>query len=211
MSNINTISRVDKYCKSIQLSDGTIFNCAIYDTAGLERYEALNLTYYRQADAVLLVYDITKKSTFDRVKSFYIKNIKDKCPKGVSILLLGNKTDKENERQVTYEEGIALASEENYEFKESSCLQNKNVTGAFESLIERRNVDKHKMSRRSTSRNNSIVDFTNSRPLLDLDYEMKRFNTDSKSEMIKKKSKTDKSYKLDKNKSAKSSKKKRCC
>ena len=88
MSNINTISRVDKYCKSIQLSDGTIFNCIIYDTAGLERYEALNLTYYRQADAVLLVYDITKKRTFDRVKSFYVKNIKDKCPNDVSVLLL---------------------------------------------------------------------------------------------------------------------------
>ena len=62
-------------------------------------------------------------------------------------MLLGNKTDKEDERKVTYEEGRALALKENYEFKESSCLQNINVAGAFENLMERWNFDYQKTLR----------------------------------------------------------------
>ena len=210
MSNLNTMARVDNYNKSIQLSDGTIINCTIYDTAGLERYNSLNLTYYRKADAILLVYDITRKSTFEKVKSFYSKNIKDICPKDVPILLLGNKTDKENKREVTYEEGIDLALKEKYEFKESSCLQNKNVAGAFESLIERWNVENHKMSRNIT-RKNTRCNFRTNSPLLDLDKEMKRFNTErsrSQSVIIENKDRRKKSIKLKKDKSPK---KKKCC
>ena len=56
---------------------------------------------------------------------------------------MGNKTDLEDKRQVTKEEGIQLAVEEHYEFKESSCVQNSNVAGAFEALVERWNVLMH--------------------------------------------------------------------
>ena len=126
----------------------------IYDTAGQERFDSLNFTYYKKADAILLVYDISEKRSFDKIKNFYAEKIKDCCKKDIPILLLGNKTDKENERQVTYEEGIALALKENYEFKESSCLQNINVAGSFENLIERWNFDYQKILR-INSENNS--------------------------------------------------------
>ena len=212
MSTINTMAKVDDYCRSFQLFDGTIVNCIIYDTAGLERFDALNLTYYKRADAILLVYDITRKSTFDKVKDFYVKNIKDKCSKDILVLLLGNKTDKENEREVTYEEGFAVASKENYEFKESSCLQNKNVAGAFESLIERWNVENHKMLRNIT-RKISRVDCRNNSSLFDLDKEMIRFNTErTRSQSLKVGHKERKNtIKLKNDKSVNSPKKKKCC
>ena len=54
----------DAVIKSFLLSDGTIINCHIYDTAGQERYRALGLLYYQRADAVLLVYDISEKKKF---------------------------------------------------------------------------------------------------------------------------------------------------
>ena len=86
-----------------------------------------------------MVYDITNKKSFKSIKDYYIPQIKENCQNDVIVILLGNKADLEKERKVKCEEGINLALKEKYEFKESSCLQNKNVCGAFESLIERWN------------------------------------------------------------------------
>ena len=157
MSTLSTICGGDNFIRTFQLCDGSIINCMIYDTAGQERFNSLNLTYYKKADAILLVYDISDKRSFDRIKNYYAGKIKDCCKKDIPILLLGNKTDKENNRQVTSEEGIALALQENYEFKESSCLQNINVAGAFENLIERWNFDYHRTLRINSENNSQKV------------------------------------------------------
>jgi len=114
--------------------------------------EAINTQYYRKADAVLLVYDITNKMSFDKVKEFYADKIKNNCKEDIIIELLGNKSDLENKRKVSVEEGINLAMENHYEFLESSCLQNKNVANAFLSLIERWNFQNHKNERESMKR-----------------------------------------------------------
>ena len=147
MSTLSTICGGDNFIRAFQLCDGSIINCMIYDTAGQGRFDSINLTYYKKADAILLVYDISEKSSFDKIKNNYAQKIKDYCKKDIPILLLGNKTDKENERKVTQEEGMALALKENYEFKESSCLQNINVAGAFEYLMEKLNFDYHRKLR----------------------------------------------------------------
>jgi len=150
----NTISTVgfNNLNKTVQLSDGSLINCCLLDTAGQERFEAINTQYYRLADAVLLVYDITNKMSFDKVKEFYADKIKNNCKEDIIIELLGNKSDLENKRKVSVEEGINLAMENHYEFLESSCLQNKNVANAFLSLIERWNFQNHKNERESMKR-----------------------------------------------------------
>ncbi len=154
MNTLMTTCGADRIIKTFQLGDGSIINCMIMDTAGQERFDSLNVTYYKKADAVLLVYDISNRKSFDKIKNFYVATIKENCDIGIPILLLGNKTDKEDERVITYEEGIALAIENNYEFKESSCLNNINVAGAFETLIERWNFENQKLLR-TNSLNNS--------------------------------------------------------
>ena len=154
MDAIMTMS-FDSINKSFQLSDGSIVTCHINDTAGQERFRALGFKYYINADAVLLVYDISKKSSFEDIKNYYIPQIKDKCKKDIIILLLGNKSDKENERQVSIDEGISLASQEKYEFKETSCLHNINVAGAFEYLVEKWNYLNQKKQRNSFKRTNT--------------------------------------------------------
>ena len=158
MKTLTTLCGGERYARVFQLSDGTFINCMILDTAGQERFDSLNITYYKKADAVLLVYDISQKESFEKIKKYYVRNIKDNCNEDIPVLLLGNKIDKKNERVVTYEEGIALALQENYEFKESSCLKNKNVTGAFEDLLERWNFQNHKMEKKSMTRKNSKDD-----------------------------------------------------
>ena len=130
--------------KSFQLSDGSVVNCFIYDTCGQERFNSINESYYRKADAVLLVYDITDKKSFEAIKNYYCKKIRELCKSKIPIILLGNKADRESERQIKIEEGIDLALKENFEFKETSCLKNENVADAFETLIEMWNIENQK-------------------------------------------------------------------
>ena len=131
---------VDFVSKSFQLADGSVVNALIYDTCGQERYNAMNESYYNKADAVLLVYDISKKKSFDEIKNYFCQKIRECCKKDIPIILLGNKADLPN-REVQTEEGIALALQEKYKFKETSCAKNENVADAFEALIEMWNIE----------------------------------------------------------------------
>ena len=136
VSSLPTIG-FDYITKTIRLSDGSIINCHIYDTAGQERFKSLSVSYYKKADAVLLVYDISVRESFENVKNFYSKEKKNKSKNSsIIILLVGNKIDLESQRTVTYEEGAELASQKNYEFKETSCRLNKNVVESFVYILE---------------------------------------------------------------------------
>ena len=152
MNGIATIT-IDFVPRTFQLSNGSVVNCFIYDTAGQERYKSLCETYYKRADAVLLVYDISNKQSFELIKKYYSPHIKELCKKDIPVILLGNKADLENERKVSLEEGVKLSKKENYTFKETSCLKNENVADAFETLIEMWNEEKtrRKESEKKTS------------------------------------------------------------
>ena len=131
---------------TFQLSDGSLVSVTLIDTAGQEKFRALNNQYYRNVDGCLLVYDITDRNSFQEIKDFYLKEIKEKCKKNIKIILLGNKTDLEKDRKVSSEEGVNLAVENGYIFMESSCLKNRTVADSFETLIEltyRENIEKN--------------------------------------------------------------------
>ena len=126
------------------------------DTAGQERFKSINTSYYRKADCCLLVYDISDKYSFDQLKDYFIETIKEKCKKNIQIILLGNKTDLEDKRQVSAEEGANLALANNYIFLETSCLKNKNVADAFETLIEITNREAKKAKNVDSSNSKSF-------------------------------------------------------
>ena len=111
-------------------------NVLIADTAGQEQLKALSNQYYKKADGILLVYDITNQASFDEIKNYYSKQIKDRCKFGVKVLLLGNKTDLEDERKISPEMGVNYAVDNKFLFMETSSLKNENVAGCFETLIE---------------------------------------------------------------------------
>ena len=116
----------------------------MYDTGGQERFNAINESYYKKADAILLIYDITQRNSFETIKEYYCPKIKDLCKVDIPIILLGNKADLEEKREVTIDEGAGLALEGNFKFKETSCVKNENVADAFEALIELWNFENHK-------------------------------------------------------------------
>ena len=143
MSLVSSIG-VLNYFTTYKLSDGTLVNVHTYDTAGQEKYRSLSENYYRKADCCLLVYDITDRDSFEECKYYYNKSIKEKCKKGIKVILLGNKSDLEEKRVVDSEEGAGFALENDYIFMETSCLKNTNVANAFETLIEITNIETQK-------------------------------------------------------------------
>jgi len=86
------------YFALYKLTDGSLVHVNILDTAGQEKFKALNENYYKKASCCLLVYDITDKNSFEECKNYYNETIKEKCKENIKVVLLGNKTDLENQR-----------------------------------------------------------------------------------------------------------------
>ena len=144
------------YFRSYKLSDGSLVHVHLFDTAGQEVFRSLNEIYYKKADCCLLVYDITNRYSFDECKDYYNKNLLEKCKKNIKVILLGNKTDLEDKRVISSEEGAAFALENNYIFMETSCLKNTNVSSAFETLIEMTNIEAKKYKNKEDNDDNII-------------------------------------------------------
>ena len=123
------------------------------DTIGQEKYNALNENFYKQANCCLLVYDITNKESFNKIKNYYVNKIKENCKSIVKVVLLGNKTDLNDKREVSDKDGHDLALQNEYIFMESSCKNNYNVSDAFTALVEMTNLDCTKEKNKNISLN----------------------------------------------------------
>ena len=132
---------MDYYSILVELADGSIINAHLRDTCGQERYDSINANYAKKADGILLVFDISSLNSFKKIKEYYPELIRNNCKPNIPILLLGNKTDLKDERQVSVEEAIDLAVSEEYVYKETSCVNNENVADAFETIIEMWNIN----------------------------------------------------------------------
>ncbi|XP_034948484.1 ras-related protein Rab-37 isoform X1 [Chelonus insularis] len=102
----------------------------IWDTAGQERFRSVTHAYYRDAHALLLLYDVTNKTSFDNIRA-WLSEIREYAQSDVVIMLLGNKTDCGNERVVKKEDGQRLADEYQVPFMETSAKTGVNVDLAF--------------------------------------------------------------------------------
>eukprot|EP01017_Pseudomicrothorax_dubius_P041370 TRINITY_DN6610_c0_g3_i3.p1 TRINITY_DN6610_c0_g3~~TRINITY_DN6610_c0_g3_i3.p1 ORF type:complete len:187 (-),score=15.36 TRINITY_DN6610_c0_g3_i3:61-621(-) len=118
---------VEYAAKSVSIDEHTQIKLQIWDTAGQEAFRAIVRTFYRNAAAVFLVYSITRRTTFESLKS-WLDESRDNCPENTIYVLVGNQSDRE-ERQVTHEEGMAFmkAHRMNLFFetsaKDGSCVQ----------------------------------------------------------------------------------------
>ena len=121
--------------KNIEVKNKTI-KIQIWDTAGQEAFQAITRTYYKGAIGALLVYDITRKETFDHIRKWY-DEVKLNGSKDICCILIGNKKDLEEQRQVKYEEGKRLAEENNLLFLETSAKTSENVQECFTISAER--------------------------------------------------------------------------
>ena len=120
--------------KSFKINNDNV-NCQIWDTAGQERYRSMTKAYYQGALGALIVYDITRRNTFENVEN-WLSDLKKCADNKVSIILLGNKNDLEEEREVKTEEGELFAKDNNIAFLETSALNGKNIEIAFKTLVD---------------------------------------------------------------------------
>ncbi|XP_074592408.1 ras-related protein Rab2BV-like [Curcuma longa] len=120
--------------KTLQLEGKTI-KAQIWDTAGQERYRAITSAYYRGAVGALLVYDITKKQTFENVQR-WLRELRDHADSNIVILMVGNKADLRHLRAVTEEEAQMLAEKEELSFLETSALEALNIDKAFQTILK---------------------------------------------------------------------------
>lgn len=110
--------------------DGTKVKLQIWDTAGQERFRSVTHAYYRDANALLLLYDVTNKSSFDNIRA-WLTEINEYAQEDVVIMLLGNKADMTGERIIRAEDGEKLAKDHGVAFMETSAKTGMNVDLAF--------------------------------------------------------------------------------
>ncbi|PWA45070.1 RAB11G [Artemisia annua] len=114
--------------------DGKEVKAQIWDTAGQERFRAVTSAYYRGAVGALVVYDISRSTTFESVTR-WLEELKTHSDTTVARMLVGNKCDLNNIRAVSIEDGKNLAEKEGLFFMETSALDSTNVKTAFEMVI----------------------------------------------------------------------------
>uniref|UniRef100_A0A8C6Z1C2 small monomeric GTPase n=1 Tax=Nothoprocta perdicaria TaxID=30464 RepID=A0A8C6Z1C2_NOTPE len=107
----------DVFIRTIEL-DGKKIKLQIWDTAGQERFRTITTAYYRGAMGIMLVYDITNEKSFDNIKN-WIRNIEEHASSDVERMILGNKCDMNDKRQVSKEKGEKV----NFFYFALSCLE----------------------------------------------------------------------------------------
>ncbi|XP_072896306.1 ras-related protein Rab-15 isoform X2 [Hemitrygon akajei] len=123
-SHISTIG-VDFKMKTIDV-DGIKVRIQIWDTAGQERYQTITKQYYRRAQGIFLVYDITSERSFQHIMK-WASDVDEYAPEGVQKILIANKADDEQKRQVGVKQGQKLAKEYGMDFFETSACTNYNI------------------------------------------------------------------------------------
>jgi len=122
--------------QTIQLDDSTTIKFEIWDTAGQERYKSLAPMYYRNANAAIVVYDITQESSLERAKS-WIKELQRQANQDIVIALAGNKLDLAEERQVDQTLAQTFASEEGLLFFEVSAKSGEGIKEIFTQIAKK--------------------------------------------------------------------------
>ena len=143
---LSTIGMDCKY-KDINLENGKSIRLQIWDTAGQDRFRSLTKNLYKGASGIILIYDISQRKTFDNVKG-WIESIKEEVSSKVLIVLVGNKIDKIEEREVKKVEGEDLAEELKLPFYECSALTGENINNVFLGLARKLVETKEKVENR---------------------------------------------------------------
>ena len=130
---------VDMCEKTITLSEGGLrVKLRIWDTAGQEIYRSLSSLYYRDADAVVIVYDVTNKGSYEHLVAYWLKEIKNHAKEGCLVTIVGNKVDMAIGFDFDVPSVSALAQQYNAKMLFSSAKDNINIKEIFLDLAARK-------------------------------------------------------------------------
>ena len=138
--------------KTLRLENDARATLNVWDTAGQERFHALGPIYYRDADAAVLVYDITDADSFARAKA-WVKELRRIAGGEISLAVCANKSDLEKSRKVSTEEGETYARSIGASFHSTSAKTDKGVEQAFMSVARALDAKREKMPAGAAKRN----------------------------------------------------------
>ena len=124
---------VDFKVKRINLLNKNVL-VKIWDSAGQERFKTVTRQYYKNAEGVMLIYDVTSQKSFSMIEEWF-KSIIENKRKDAQVILIGNKKDMVN-RVISAEQGESLAKKFEIKYYETSALSGENVDQVFEELAE---------------------------------------------------------------------------
>ena len=148
--NYQATLQVEKRMKIINEDDKTPLRLNIWDTAGQEKFRAITRQFYRDCHGAFIVFDLTKKSTFNELKN-WINELKTHGDEDTVIIILGNKSDLNTEREIP-EEDIKNEIEKNYKYFEVSAKTGNNISLAFD---EMRKLIMQKIKKNEQNENNT--------------------------------------------------------
>ena len=135
---LNSISTTAATCVSKTMSfeefQGKCIKFEIWDTAGQEKYRSLTKIFYKDAKVAILVYDITRRNSFDEVKTYWYNQMKECAPKNIIIGIAGNKCDLFEDEKVPEDEAIKFAKEIGAIFRLTSANRNIGIEDLFKSI-----------------------------------------------------------------------------
>ena len=163
-SNYLATVGLDNFTKDEVINNKTI-RIKIWDTAGQERYKSLTKNFFRNAEGVMLVYDVTNYDTYENLK-FWMQSIKNNMSSDmgeIPIVIIGNKIDL-NEREVQFKEAEKFWKEQGYKYFETSAKTGENVEQTIKTLVEMVVKEKEKKEgnyNEDNNNNNFVIDKNN--------------------------------------------------
>jgi Ras-related protein Rab-1A len=138
LSHISTIG-IDKVITHMKIKDKKNNNIdltvKLIDTAGQEKYRKLTTSYYKYADGIILMFDVTDKETFDSI-SIWNNEIQNKSKKDINVLIVGNKIDLKDNRFMSKKEIEQKLSLNHFKYEEISAKDNKNIDQMIENFAK---------------------------------------------------------------------------
>ena len=117
------------------IQQGHKIKAQIWDTAGQEKYKAITSAYYKGSKGALVIYDITQKETFANIEK-WVNDLKCKGDPKITVIIIGNKNDLEEKRQISKEQGEEKAKSFGCAFLETSAFSGDNIEKAFEMMVK---------------------------------------------------------------------------
>ena len=155
-SNYLATVGLDNFTKDETIDDKNV-RIKIWDTAGQERYKALTKGFFRNAQGIMIVYDVTNQESFENLKN-WIQSIKDNMGNDflerIPIVIIGNKIDSD-EREIKTEDGEAFCKQQNYPFFEMSAKTGENVDSTIRFLVKKV-IDLNSDNKEGNNDNNNI-------------------------------------------------------
>ena len=125
---------IDFKTKNLNIN-GQEIKLKIWDTAGQERFRNITTQYYKSADGIILVYDVTDEASFEKIRDWMEQILSNTQKDEIGLVLLGNKCDMEP-RNITEEQGNKMAGELGINYFETSALSGQGINDAFEQLTK---------------------------------------------------------------------------